>query len=246
MFSLIQNKNLRYSLPILPAAAIARRGGSPRAPGRPAPRGRGPAWRWARSRSRMAAFALPPSPRVALFLTPPSSATRRARRTGSTSASSPTCRATTGGTPATVAVVPNYNFLSASTSATSRPRRRLPLEIVRAWDGAPLGVDWAVLKTGSQGPSFSTEKAERIVRAFAEDPLPRRRLSGGRRVSPPRRQPRRAAPAPPSPGGRSHARGDRETPHRGPGPASSPRGRGSRRASGRARATSRTGSGRAG
>src|SRR5262249_2093947 len=33
-----------------------------------------------------------------------------------------------------------------------------------------VGVDFVILKTGSQGPSFSVEKPERLVRAFAEDP----------------------------------------------------------------------------
>ena len=170
LFTLIQNKNLRYSLPILPAAALLAAVGVRALPA---------AWRrgavWAcvavgALQVSMAAFALPPSPRVALFLTPvvfshaPSAGDWQHERILADLTRG------TGGQPATVSVVPNYNFLSASTLRYEAARRRLPLEVVRAWDGAPLGVDWAVLKTGSQGPSFSTEKAERIVRAFAADP----------------------------------------------------------------------------
>ncbi len=49
-------------------------------------------------------------------------------------------------------------------------RRRLPLEVTRGWSGPPLGIDFVILKTGSQGPSFTVAKAERLTRAFAEDP----------------------------------------------------------------------------
>src|SRR5205823_8276251 len=76
-----------------------------------------------------------------------------------------------GGRPATVAVVPNYNFLSVSNLRYEALVRGLPLQVTRAWSGPPLGVHFVVLKTGSQGPSFSTPKLDRITRAFAgEDP----------------------------------------------------------------------------
>ena len=41
--------------------------------------------------------------------------------------------------------------------------------MARGWAGPPLGIDFVILKTGSQGPSFTVEKAERLTRAFAED-----------------------------------------------------------------------------
>jgi hypothetical protein len=42
--------------------------------------------------------------------------------------------------------------------------------MTRGWSGPPLGVDFVILKTGSQGPSFTVEKAERLTRRFADDP----------------------------------------------------------------------------
>ena len=75
-----------------------------------------------------------------------------------------------GGRPATVSVVPNYNFLSTSTVRYEAEKRGMPLTVVRAWDRWPFGVDFAIVKTGSQGPSFTAARPERIMQAFAEDP----------------------------------------------------------------------------
>jgi hypothetical protein len=175
MFALIQNKNLRYSLPILPAAALVAAFGVRALPA---------AWRraaiWGVIGAGLvqvpaAAFALPPPPRFSLFLTPvvfhhaPSAADWQHERILDDLERADLARETRA-RPATVAVVPNYNFLSASTIRYEAARRGLPLKVVRAWDDAPLGVDFALVKTGSQGPSFSVEKPARIMRAFAEDP----------------------------------------------------------------------------
>jgi hypothetical protein len=65
-----------------------------------------------------------------------------------------------------VAVVPNHNFFSVSNFRYEGAVRRLPLQMTRPWGDAPLGVDFVILKTGSQGPSFSVAKAERITSAF--------------------------------------------------------------------------------
>jgi LmeA-like phospholipid-binding len=67
--------------------------------------------------------------------------------------------------------VPNYNFFSVSNFRYEALRRRLPLEMTRGWSGPPLGIDFVILKTGSQGPSFTVAKAEHLTRAFAEDPF---------------------------------------------------------------------------
>ena len=170
MFSLIQNKNLRYTLPILPAAALVAAGGLRALPA---------SWRRGVTAAclalgvlqvSMAAFAVPRPPWLPLFLTPvvfshePSPADWQHDRILADLARA------TGGRPATVAVVPNFNFLSVSTLRYEAARRGLPLRILRGWDGAPIGVDFAVLKTGSQGPSFAIEKSLRIMKAFAEDP----------------------------------------------------------------------------
>jgi hypothetical protein len=171
VFTLIQNKNLRYTLPILPAAALVAAAGV---------RALGPAWERravaasvavAALQTSMTLFALPPPPRVGVFLTPlvvsfpPSAADWQHRPLLDDLARA------AGSKPATVAVVPNYAFLSVSSLRYEALRRELPLQVTRAWSGPPLGIDFVVLKTGSQGPSFSAAKPERITRAFAgEDP----------------------------------------------------------------------------
>lgn len=170
LYSLIQNKNLRYTLPILPAAALVAAVGA-----RAIPRAwrRGAIWAClagAALQISMTAFAIPRPPVFAIFLTPlpisfpPSPADWQEDRV-----LDDIVRAS-GGRPATVAVVPNFNFFSVSNFRYEALRRRLPLEVTRGWTGPPLGIDFVILKTGSQGPSFTVEKAERLSRSFAEDP----------------------------------------------------------------------------
>ena len=170
LYSLIQNKNLRYTLPILPAAALVAAVGVQSLPRR---------WKcgaiWAclavgALQVSMTAFALPPPVRIALFLTPlPISFPPSPADWQEDHVLDDLVRAS-GGRPATVAVVPNYNFFSVSNFRYEALRRRLPLEVTRGWSGPPLGIDFVILKTGSQGPSFTVAKAERLTKAFAEDP----------------------------------------------------------------------------
>jgi len=75
----------------------------------------------------------------------------------------------TAGRPATVAVIPNYNFFSVSSFRYEALRRGLALQMERGWTGPPLGIDFVILKTGSQGPSFTVAKADRLTRLFEED-----------------------------------------------------------------------------
>src|SRR5205823_13565491 len=75
-----------------------------------------------------------------------------------------------GGRPATVAVVPNYNFFSMSNFRYESLRRRLPREVTRALTGPRRGIDFGVLKSRSQGPSSTAGKASRCSRTFAEGP----------------------------------------------------------------------------
>jgi hypothetical protein len=170
MFSLIQNKNLRYTLPILPAAALLAASG---VLALPRPWKRAAIWTSvavAALQVSMTNFAVPPVPRLDLFLTPlvvsfpPSRADWQEDRV-----LGDLVRAT-GGRPATVAIIPNYNFFSMSNFHYAALRHRLPLEVTRAFTGPPIGIDFVVLKTGSQGPSFTTSKADRATRAFATDP----------------------------------------------------------------------------
>ena len=167
MFSLIQNRNLRYTLPILPAAALLAAVGARSLP---------PAWRrgglWicvlvGLLQISMTAFGVPVPPRVpgvgisVAYSYPPDRADWRHE-----AVIADLVRAS-GGRPATVAVVPNYNFFSVSTFRYEATRLGLPLRMTRAWSGPPLGVDFVILKTGSQGPSWTAEKLERLSGAIA-------------------------------------------------------------------------------
>ena len=170
LYSLIQNKNLRYTLPILPAAALVTAVGV-----------QALAKRWKQAaiwcclavgalQISMTAFALPRPPVFSIFLTPlPISFAPNPADWQEDKVLDDLMRATAG-RPATVAVVPNFNFFSVSNSRYEALRRRLPLQVTRGWTGPPLGIDFVILKTGSQGPSFTVEKAERLSRAFVEDP----------------------------------------------------------------------------
>src|SRR5262245_7424765 len=166
LFSLIQNRNLRYTLPILPAAALVAAVGARSLP---------MAWRqggaWAcvivgLLQVSMAAFALPPPPRVLgmplpiVFYQPPSGADWR-----HDALLSDLARAS-GGRPVTVSVVPNYNFFSVSNFRYDAARLGLPVTMTRPWSGPPMGVDFVIAKSGSQGPSWSVERPERLTRAL--------------------------------------------------------------------------------
>jgi hypothetical protein len=169
MFSLIQNKNLRYTLPVLPAAALATAAG---VQALPASFRRSVVWACvavAALSVSMTDFGVPRPPVWRLFLTPlvvsfpPSSADWQEGRVLDELARA------SGGRPATVAVIPNYNFFSVSSFRYEALRRGLALSMERGWTGPPLGIDFVILKTGSQGPSFTTAKAERLTRSFEED-----------------------------------------------------------------------------
>ena len=73
------------------------------------------------------------------------------------------------GRPATVSVVPNDSFFSVSNFRYYAVRDELPLKLTRAWDGEPLGIDYMLLKTGGQGPDFSVAKSRRVIERLARD-----------------------------------------------------------------------------
>ena len=169
LYALIQNKNLRYTLPILPAVALLAAAGL---------QSLGARWRRpvacacvavAAIHASSTLFAVPPPAELSAFLVPFPMTTPPMRGDWQIDRVLDDAAALAGGRPATVAVVPNYNFFSVSNFRYEAARRRLPLEVTRGWNGPPLGVDLVVLKTGSQGPSYTVAKAERLSRAFAED-----------------------------------------------------------------------------
>jgi hypothetical protein len=166
IFLLIQNKNLRYTLPLLPAAALTAAAGVAAL---------APRWRRAATwacvalgvvQVSAAAFAVPTPPPVPLFLGasamswPPNPGDWHHREILDL------IRRESGGRRVTVAVVPNDNFFSVSNFRYETVRDRLPFRMTRGWDQSPLGVDFAIVKTGDQGPDAFSARPDRIMAAF--------------------------------------------------------------------------------
>jgi hypothetical protein len=74
------------------------------------------------------------------------------------------------GRPATVSVVPNDNYFSVSNFRYYATRDGVPLRLTRPWDGEPLGIDYMLLKTGDQGPDFAEAKSLRVMERLAREP----------------------------------------------------------------------------
>jgi hypothetical protein len=109
-------------------------------------------------------FALPPSPRISAFLIPlVMSDPPDSRDWHHRDVLAAVLRALPGTAPR-VAVVPNDNYFSVSNFRYEAMRDRLPVTLSRAWDGAPFGVDVAIVKTGDQGPDAASERPNRIMR----------------------------------------------------------------------------------
>ncbi len=169
LFELIQNKNLRYTLPILPAAAVLA----------------GMAFGLLKGRARAAGAVV-----VALACALQVSATAWSVPSGWTLPGlgvpfvleSPPGRGNwrhreimaliskdSRGEAVTVSVVPNDNFFSVSNFRYYGARDGLPLQFTRAWDGEPIGVEYMILKTGDVGPSWTAEKPRRIAERLRTD-----------------------------------------------------------------------------
>jgi hypothetical protein len=74
------------------------------------------------------------------------------------------------GGPATVSIVPNFALFSTSNFRYYAVHDRLDLRIVRAWDDPPLGVDYMILKSGDQGPSWTEARSRRAADRLVTDP----------------------------------------------------------------------------
>lgn len=73
-----------------------------------------------------------------------------------------------GTAPSTLAVVPDHIYFSRSNFRYYTTLRGLPIRLVRAWSGPPLFVDYAVTKEGEQGPGFSTKRARAVMARIQE------------------------------------------------------------------------------
>jgi hypothetical protein len=169
VFEMIQNKNLRYTLPLLPVAAVL--GGIGFAALR------GPMRTIAAVAVTLAAvvqvagtaFGVPPGLTMPLLDVPlvgdnpPMRAEWPHRKILTLIARD------ARDTPATVSVVPNYAFFSVSNFRYYALRDGLPLRWARAWDDEPIGIEYMILKDGDQGPEWTAAKPRRIAERFTHD-----------------------------------------------------------------------------
>jgi Dolichyl-phosphate-mannose-protein mannosyltransferase len=167
---LVRNKDLRYTLPLLPMAAVLA-GIAVSALGR--------RWRpWVATGLIVVGagqvsgtlFGLPPAFRLPMLGVPTGIDTPPMRTEWHHRDILRAISRASRGAAVTVSVVPNYNFFSVSNFRYYATREGLPIRFLRAWDGEPLGVDYVVLKTGPIGPSWTAAKIERLMERFAREP----------------------------------------------------------------------------
>lgn len=167
---LLQNKQMRYALPLLPMMAVTGGLGFAALPR---------AGRWGAGAAVAAAavfqvastaFALPGLSALPVLgalrpvSAPPSAADWRHR------AIFEAIGRDAGGEAPTVSVAANHPYFSAANFRYFALRDGLDLRVARAWEGEPIGIDYMILKTGDLGPAFSIDKARRIGKRFAADP----------------------------------------------------------------------------
>ena len=169
VFELIQNKNMRYTLPLLPLAATVA-GVAFAALPRRAQLGAG-ALLVAASGLQVSAtaFGIPANLRLPgvgiplAFVSPPSREDWHQREILTLIAKD------SAGAPTTVSVVPNHSFFSASNFRYYAVRDGQPFSFSRAWDPEPLGVHYMILKTGDVGPAWTAAKIQRVDARLASD-----------------------------------------------------------------------------
>jgi len=169
LLELLQNKNLRYTLPLLPVAAVLAGLGFGALPGRLKAGAGGLLLVAGVMQVSATAFGVPhislPVVDVPFVVaTPPVRDDWRQREILALLARD------SRGAPATVSVVPNYALFSASNFRYYALRDGLPLKFARAWDGEPVGIAYMVLKSGEQGPPWTAERPRRIAERLATDP----------------------------------------------------------------------------
>jgi dolichyl-phosphate-mannose-protein mannosyltransferase len=169
LFELLQNKNLRYTLPLLPVAAVLAGMAFGLLKGRARSVGAIALGLACALQVSATALAVPsgwklPGLGVPFVLeSPPSTGNWRHREIMALISKD------SRGEPVTVSVVPNDNFFSVSNFRYYGTRDHLPLQFTRAWDGEPIGIEYMVLKTGDVGPSWTAEKPQRIAERLQTD-----------------------------------------------------------------------------
>lgn len=169
VFELIQNKNLRYTLPLLPLAATVAGLGFAALPRRARLSAGALLIAAGGLQISATAFGMPPNFRIPgvgiplAIVSPPSREDWRQREILTLIASD------SAGAPTTVSVVPNYSRFSASNFRYYAVRDGRPFSFSRAWDAEPLGIQYMILKTGDVGPPWTAAKIQRVDARLASD-----------------------------------------------------------------------------
>jgi hypothetical protein len=172
LFLMIQNKNARYTLPILPMAAIV---------AALALEALRPRWRTMATALTLVVAAIQVS---ATAFALPATVTVPGTRLGGAIPAPPVTgdwrhaevldavARDAGGrdVAATVSIVPNHPYFSTSNFRYYVVRDNRPLRIARAWEDPPVGVGYMVLKSGDVGPPWTEGKARRAMTKLADDP----------------------------------------------------------------------------
>ena len=165
----LQNKQMRYALPLLPMASVAGAIGFAALPR---------SGRFLAGFAVVAAaliqlsstvFAVPAVARLPILgglpieATPPSPANWQQRAVFDLIVRD------SGAAPRTVSVVANHAHFSPSNFRYYALRDDLRLRVARAWEGEPIGVEYMIVKTGDLGPWWSIDKARRVTERLATD-----------------------------------------------------------------------------
>ena len=172
LFMLVRDRDLRYTLPLLPIAAVLA-GMAVDALGAVTPRARlaaltvlavvGAAQLGSTAWGMPPAFSLPGLEVPSVLVSTVSRDDWRQRDLLRAIAID------SGGRPATVSVVPNHHFFSVSNFRYYALRDGLSLRFTRAWDDEPLGIEYVVLKTGAIGPTWTADRIQRTTAQFGRE-----------------------------------------------------------------------------
>jgi hypothetical protein len=170
IFVLVRNKDLRYTLPLLPAAAALAGMAIGALPGRAGVAGLALVALVGAAQVSGVAWGVPPAVPVPVLNVPVLFDSSPARDDWRHRDVLRTIVNDGGGRPVTVSVVPNFDAFSVSNFRYYALRDGLPFRFVRAWDDEPLGIEYVVLKTGAIGPTWTAEKIQRTTAQFVRNP----------------------------------------------------------------------------
>jgi Dolichyl-phosphate-mannose-protein mannosyltransferase len=170
LFVLARNKDLRYTLPVLPAAAVLAGIGFAILP-----------VRWRRAAAALvvtaavlqvsaSAFGMPAGWRLPLLGAPLGIASPPVREDWRQRELLSLIERDAGGAPHTVSIVSNHPFFSVSNFRYYGARDDRPAQVVRVWENEPLGIEYMILKTGDVGPRWTTGKVLEVAQRLDRDP----------------------------------------------------------------------------